>query len=72
MIKNKKLAFGLFVVLFMAFWNLLDFIWTAVISGSSYHFSSGTDLAIPLILAIVMDRNRSSRGRNRRSGTVQR
>ena len=53
MIKNKKLAFGLFVVLFMAFWNLLDFIWTAVISGSSYHFSSGTDLAIPLILAIV-------------------
>ena len=53
MIKNKKLAFGLFVVLFMAFWNLLDFIWTAVISKGAYHFSGGSDLAIPLVLAIV-------------------
>ncbi len=38
MIKNKKAAFGLFVVLFMVCWNLLDFIWTAVISKGAYHF----------------------------------
>lgn len=54
MIKNKYVAFGLFVVLFMVGWNLLDFIWSALITKSPYIFSAGTDLAIPLVAALVI------------------
>lgn len=54
MIKNKYVAFGLFVVLFMVGWNLLDFIWSALITKSPYNFSAGTDLAIPLVSALVI------------------
>lgn len=54
MIKNKYVAFGLFVVLFMVGWNLLDFIWSALITKSPYIFSTGTDLAIPLVSALVI------------------
>lgn len=50
--KNGKVAFGIFVVLFMVFWNLLDFIWAVFISKSPYHFSGRSNLVIPLALAI--------------------
>ncbi len=52
-IKNRKVAFGIYVVLCLVFWNLLDFAWAVLISKSSYHFSGGRDLGIPLGLAII-------------------
>ena len=51
---NKKAAFGLFVVLCVAFWNLLDFIWSVFIVNGSYHFSGGIDLGVPVISAIII------------------
>ena len=38
MIKNKKLAFGLFVVLAVVLWNLLDYLWSVFIAGSPIIF----------------------------------
>ena len=48
--KDKRVAFGLYVVLFMVFWNLLDFIF--IVKGS-YHFSGGIDLGLPLAIALI-------------------
>ena len=53
-IKNKKLAFGLFVVLAVVLWNLLDYLWSVFIAGNPYHFSGATDVGIPLIPAIII------------------
>ena len=54
MIKNKKTVFGLFVVLFLLFWNLLDFLYSTLVAGSSYQFAAGIDLVSPLAAAIVI------------------
>ncbi len=53
MIKNKYIAFGLFVVLFMAFWNLLDYLYSTFIAKSAYQFGAGIDLGLPIVVAIV-------------------
>ena len=54
MAKDKKTAFVIFVVIFMALWNLLDFLYSTLISKSGYQFKSTTDLMIPLGLALVL------------------
>ena len=54
MIRNKKLAFGLFVVLAVVLWNLLDYLWSVFIAGNPYHFSGGTDVGAPLIPAMII------------------
>ena len=51
--KNKYIAFGLFLILFMALWNLLDYIYATLITHSGYRFGAGTDLLIPLVVAGV-------------------
>lgn len=51
---NKYFGFGLFVVLFLAFWNLLDFLYSTVITGNGYQFGAGADLGLPLVVAIVV------------------
>ncbi len=53
MIKNKNVAFGLFVIFFLVFWNLFDFLYTVLISKGSYRFASGSDLIIPLGVAVA-------------------
>ena len=53
MIKNKYAAFILFIIAFLAVWNLLDFLYTTFITRSAYQFAAGTDLAIPLVVAAV-------------------
>ena len=50
---NKNVAFGIFVVVFMALWNLVDFLWTVLIEKGTYQFGVGSDLAIPFVVAIV-------------------
>ena len=64
MIKNRAVAFAIFVVVFMAFWNLLELLWCTFITKGDYHFSAGSDLGIPFGLALVLGyllflRNRS-------------
>lgn len=54
MIKNKVVAFILFLVLFLVFWNMLDLLYCAVITRSSYHFAGLGDLGLPVIIAAVV------------------
>lgn len=51
--KDKYIAYGLFFILFTAFWNLLDFLYATLITHSGYRFGVGTDLFIPLVVAGV-------------------
>ena len=53
MIKNKYVAFVLFVIVFLAFWNLADFLYTTFITNGAYHFTAGIDGALPVGVAIV-------------------
>jgi len=52
--KNKYIAYGLFLILFTVFWNLLDFLYATLITHSGYRFGVGTDLFIPLVVAGVL------------------
>ena len=53
MIKNKYAAFVLFFIAFLGLWNLVDYLYTTFITKGTYHFAAGTDLVIPVIVAIV-------------------
>ena len=53
MIKNRKLAFVLFVVFFLMVWNILDYLYSVVLTRSAFRFSTGTDLLLPLIVSVV-------------------
>lgn len=54
MIKNKYAAFVLFVIVFLAFWNLADYLYTTFITKGVYHFAAITDGALPAVVAIVI------------------
>ena len=54
MVKDKKTAFVIFVVIFMALWNLLDFLYSTFITKSGYQVKTTTDLLIPLTLALLL------------------
>lgn len=54
MVKDKKTAFVIFVVIFMALWNLLDFLYSTFITKAGYQFRTSTDLLIPLGMALVL------------------
>lgn len=53
MIKNKYVAFIIYVVVFLALWNVLDLLYTTLITKSAYQFAAGSDLAIPAVGAAV-------------------
>lgn len=53
MVKNKYVAFVLFVIAFLALWNLADYLYTTFITNGTYHFSVGTDGATPVVIAMV-------------------
>lgn len=54
MLKNKYAAFGLFVILFLVLWNVLDFLYATLITKSAYQFGAGADLAMPLAVALAI------------------
>jgi len=54
MIKNKKAAFGLFVVLCLIFWNIMDYLYSTFITKSAFQFAAGSDLILPLVVSIVV------------------
>ena len=51
---NKKIAFGLFVILFLVFWNVLDFLFATFVTRNGYQFNGMTDLAVPLAAGKVL------------------
>ena len=53
MIRNKYVAIVLFVIVFLAFWNLADYLYTTFITSGDYHFTALTDGIIPAAVAIV-------------------
>ena len=51
---NRKIAFGLFVVLFVVFWDFLDFLYTVLVIGNSYQFDKNVGLVYPIVPAIII------------------
>ena len=39
--------------MFLALWNVLDLLYTTLITKSAYQFAAGSDLAIPAVGAAV-------------------
>ncbi len=54
MVSNKYTAFALFLLLFLIFTNVLDFVYSTVITRTPYSFSTGGDLFVPLVTAAVL------------------
>ena len=53
MIKNKVAAFILFIILFLVFWNLVDYLYSTFITGSAYRFTALSDMGLPVVVAAV-------------------
>lgn len=43
----------LWVVVFIGLYNLLDLLWSAVITKSPYVFTPASDLAVPIVIGLV-------------------
>lgn len=54
MIKNKYVAFGLFVAIFMVLWHLFDFLFNTFIKGKGYQFSPVIDLVVPIAVSVTI------------------
>ena len=54
MIKNRIVSLILFIVVFLLIWNAVDYLYSAVITKSAFHFAAGLDLIVPLVVSIVI------------------
>lgn len=54
MIKNKSVAFVLFVVVCLAVWNILAFVYGSFISGNGYQFEASKGIGMPAIISIMI------------------
>ncbi len=54
MIMNKYAAFIQFIIAFMALWNLVDYLYSTFITGSSYQFTAVSDMGLPVVVAVVV------------------
>ena len=50
---DKKAAFAIYIVIFMAVWQLLEFLYGRFITGSGFQFSVMSNIVFPLVLAAV-------------------
>ncbi|MEE3449876.1 MAG: hypothetical protein VZR27_04120 [Acutalibacteraceae bacterium] len=54
--KVKKVVLCiLFVIIFVAVWNVLDLMYSTFITKSAYQFGIGDDMLLPLFMAVVLD-----------------
>ena len=53
MLKNKYVLFALYIIVFLAVWNLTDYLYTTFIAKEAYHFATSTDGAHPVVAAII-------------------
>lgn len=51
---NKTTAFIVFMAAFTILWNVLDFLYAALLSGDRYQFAAESDLAAPIVIAAVI------------------
>lgn len=54
MIKDKRVAFVIFVVAFVAIWNLCEILYATFITKSAYQFKPLYDLGGPLLAANIL------------------
>jgi hypothetical protein len=54
MIKNKSVAFVLFVVLCILLWNILELIYASFITKSGYHFDPAKSIGTPAAVSIMV------------------
>ena len=54
MIKDNKKAFGIFVVAFVMFWNLAQFLYSTVFIKNAYHLEMSKSITEPLVLAALL------------------
>ena len=54
MIKNKKAAYVLFVILFTVIWYVLDYLYHAFITKTPFVFKPGFDLATTVALGAAI------------------
>ena len=52
--KKIIVLIALFIVLFIGFWNLFDFLYSTLITHSEYQFSVVSDLVLPLVIGAIM------------------
>ena len=52
MIRNKAVAFGLFVILVIVLMNLLEYLYCAFLTHSAFSFSGG--VRFPLVVGLVV------------------
>ena len=51
MIGDKRIAFAIYVVLFVVFWNIAEMLWRTI--AGTGNDAGGFDITIPLIIAVV-------------------
>ena len=54
MIRNKYVAFALYVTLTIVFYNVLDYVHKTFITGAGYQFTLTTDLVTPVLIGICL------------------
>ena len=47
---DKKAAFAIYIVIFMAVWQLLEFLYGRFITGSGFQFSVMSNIVFPLVV----------------------
>lgn len=52
--KNKYIAFGMFIAFALIFWNFLDVLLSALISHTAYVFEPVRGLIMPLVTALAV------------------
>ena len=53
MFKNKDVLFAVYIIVFLAVWNLADYLYTTFIAKEAYHFAASTDGTHPGVVAII-------------------
>ena len=53
MIKNKYVALGVYTVCVIAFWNLLEFLFSRFIAHGAYQFGVWDNILLPMMLGIA-------------------
>lgn len=54
MIKDKRVAFVIFVIAFVAIWNLFEVLYATLITKSTYQFTVLNDIGLPLLGACIL------------------
>ena len=52
MIKNRIVAYGIYIAIFLLFWNALDYL-SSLLTREACRFTVGADLVTPLTVAAV-------------------